>query len=358
MKNRRPFGRVYLELTNACDCACAFCPHEDLTRPLSTMNVGMAKRLISEIDALNLARELTFHVLGEPSLHPDFFAILSFASRLSLNTLLTTNGMSLGKVFGHMLRAHQLDHLCISVQTPDEQTYAHRHAPLSFTQYKQGILRFLGNTYATENPSHYTLRFLNTYLLEQENKSGELYGRACSDFIGQNHAMQTWLQDIYAALGVDTHNASEAVHKLAYTQTALSNRIDIYDRIQFEVQHMLDWRDLSRYADDPQGVQGNCAHRQDEIAILANGDVVLCCLDFNGHTKLGNVRDGLLSDVLESDRACQVFDAFDRGRVALPYCRRCLRHWQSTLKHLTPRTPIVAAQKTLRETHERVSRVW
>jgi MoaA/NifB/PqqE/SkfB family radical SAM enzyme len=39
-----------------------------------------------------MAEKITFHVMGEPFMHPRFFEILDYAARLGVNTGNTTNG--------------------------------------------------------------------------------------------------------------------------------------------------------------------------------------------------------------------------------------------------------------------------
>jgi hypothetical protein len=114
--------------------------------------------------------------------------------------------------------------------------------------------------------------------------------------------------------------------------------------------HMLDWVDWSEQDHVPEVEHGDCLHRKDDIAVLSNGDVVLCCLDFNGHTALGNVSDVMLKDIMNSDKACYVLSEFNRGRLVLPHCRKCIGSWQQFLKTLslgeTPKDTQKAMQVT------------
>ena len=41
---------------------------------------------------------------------------------------------------------------------------------------------------------------------------------------------------------------------------------------------------------------------QDHCAVLYNGDVILCCIDYDGNTKVGNVSDSSLEEILSSER--------------------------------------------------------
>ena len=129
-EHRGRWQRVYLELTNACNCACEFCPRSAMTRPIQHMNLGVVKRLLSEISALGIAPKVTLHVMGEPTLHPHFFEILDFTARLGLHVSLVTNAMRLGGGFGRQLAQVPLHELTLSIQTPDVDSFVYRNAPL------------------------------------------------------------------------------------------------------------------------------------------------------------------------------------------------------------------------------------
>lgn len=354
----RQLHRVHLELTNVCNCRCDFCAGPTMERSTRHMDLELAKRLISEIDARSLCRELTFHLLGEPSLHPHFFSILGFASRTGLQTSLVTNGILLGDDFGTKLRTRSLDQLTISLQTPDKFSFSFRNAPISFDDYKDGLLRFLTDTYADWSKSTFVIRFLSTHFFDKIHVLKSSYGDACSDFSAQRMAMKAWAREIYSAIGADETDVERALQKLDSVQIGIWNRIWIHHRIRFDIWHMLDWIDWSSAPDAPEVQAGDCFYRKDHIAILSNGDVVLCSLDFNGRTTLGNVSDSTLRDVILSNKAQHVFSEFEHGRVSLPYCRKCMASWERILKALGLGTTTIAAQQAIQTTFHNECRIW
>jgi Radical SAM superfamily len=87
-----PMKRVHLELTNICDFKCVFCPKSVMKREFGYMDTDLSKMIIDEIAENHISEKITFHVMGEPTLHPDFFDILSHASGRGVKVGLTTNG--------------------------------------------------------------------------------------------------------------------------------------------------------------------------------------------------------------------------------------------------------------------------
>ncbi|HXW69779.1 MAG TPA: radical SAM protein, partial [Dissulfurispiraceae bacterium] len=76
-----PLKRVHIELTNVCDFNCIFCPKSEMKRPYGYMETGLARRIITELKADGICEKITFHIMGEPTLHKDFFGILHHAER-------------------------------------------------------------------------------------------------------------------------------------------------------------------------------------------------------------------------------------------------------------------------------------
>lgn len=82
------FQRAYLEITNVCNLACAFCP-----------GTAREKRFMAPEDFSLLAKKLRpyteylyLHVMGEPLLHPQLAEILRTCTELGYRVCLTTNG--------------------------------------------------------------------------------------------------------------------------------------------------------------------------------------------------------------------------------------------------------------------------
>ncbi len=121
-----PVQRVHIELTNACDFDCAFCPKSVMKRRFSHMDTGLAKDIIAEIAREGISEKVTFHVMGEPTLHRDFFDILDYARGQNVKVGLTTNGRGLGGKVGERLLEHELQQIDISLQTPDPASFTLR----------------------------------------------------------------------------------------------------------------------------------------------------------------------------------------------------------------------------------------
>ena len=116
-----PLQRIHIELTNVCDFNCLFCPKPFMERRYGYMETDIAMKAISEIGKYGLAEKVTLHVMGEPTLHPDFFGILDHARSEGVPVGLTTNGGGLGGQVGERLLQYPLHQVDVSLQTPDKK---------------------------------------------------------------------------------------------------------------------------------------------------------------------------------------------------------------------------------------------
>ena len=82
------FSRAYVEITNVCNMACAFCPGTARKKGFMTPETFalLAGKLRRHTDFLYL------HVMGEPLLHPQLAEILRICGDLGFRVCLTTNG--------------------------------------------------------------------------------------------------------------------------------------------------------------------------------------------------------------------------------------------------------------------------
>jgi hypothetical protein len=132
-----------------------------------------------------------------------------------------------------------------------------------------------------------------------------------------------WAEIIYQRLGLNgvSRNLSQKVKRIGIHGW---NVIEIYPNVFLETYVLTDWGNA--FAEDTiiEAARGYCFGMRDHFAILYSGDVVLCCVDFDGRTSIGNLKDASLLEILRSPELEDIVKGFQRGRLVNPYCRRCL----------------------------------
>ena len=320
-----PLQRIHIELTNVCDFNCRFCPKSEMTRPYGYMEKDLAKRLITEIGEKHLCEKITFHVMGEPTLHPDFFEILDYAHRQNVNVGLTTNGGGLGGAIGKRLLEFPLYQLDISIQTPDKKSFALRRAGrLGFDEYIDGILHFF-QAYRNRHPDTIIkFRFMNTRFRKKglEQKKGPI--RLISSTDELQEMFRNWTGKIYALLGVDEATKRFAFRKIGKIVSYKWNVVEIYPRVFFETYVLNEWGYAFDDTDIREAWAGYCFGMRDHFSILHNGNVILCCIDYDGRTTIGNANTADLEQILSSEHFGKIMKGFKRFRLVHPHCKKCL----------------------------------
>ncbi|HPE16823.1 MAG TPA: SPASM domain-containing protein [Oscillospiraceae bacterium] len=275
MKKR--FGRAYVEITNRCNLACAFCP--GTRRAPRSMTAPEFSHIINELrpytDWLHL------HVMGEPLGHPDLAALLKEAR--DFRVAVTTNGTLLparGELLSGIYKVN------VSLHSFEGNGGA------DVSGYLEGVLDFAERAARTG-----TLVILRLWNLDGDDaglnaQNGEILARIAARF------RTPPLAPLLAADG----------------------KVRLADHVYAEVARRFRWPDLR--AEDL-GERGFCMGLRDQIAVLSDGTVVPCCLDHEGDIALGNLLASPLAEILAAPRARALYDGFSRRVAAEPLCRRC-----------------------------------
>ena len=74
---------------------------------------------------------------------------------------------------------------------------------------------------------------------------------------------------------------------------------------------------------DSLGEEVFCYGLRNQIGILVDGTVVPCCLDSDGNLPLGNIFEKSLKEVLEGERATNIYNGFSRRVAVEDLCKKC-----------------------------------
>jgi sulfatase maturation enzyme AslB (radical SAM superfamily) len=320
-----PIPRVHMELTNICNFRCVFCPSSLMTRKRGYMDAELAKKIIEDLKAMNIAEKITFHVMGEPMLHPQVFQIIAHGRDKGLKVGLTTNGSLFTRENRERLLALDLDQINISLQTPDEESFSQREAGvLTAEEYFQNILDFISLLIQSNSNTTIKVHLLNPKsrgLLVAPQDKGRLM-RLTPDL---HTALARWTREIYGLEGIqDRFRERKVLERLKKISLNKWNVLEIYPRIFLETYILDNWGNALVQNPIRRARFGYCPAISDHFSILWNGDLTLCCRDFDGHTTIGNLWHQDLPEILNSPDLIPILKGFQRFQVIHPYCQRCL----------------------------------
>ena len=312
--------KVYFEVTNHCNFNCDFCPMQESRRPRQHMDFALFKKGIDDIVADDITDCVGFHVLGEPLLHPQVGEAICYAGSQGLRTSLNTNGSLLTQDAVRGLIDAGLDQLSISVQILGEENHRCRGTALPFETYYRRVMDALRTIREAGSPMEVVLCYMNT-------STGRLFDidkpirASWRKDLGRARLL-FFILDAYTAIGerVSREEVALAVERLDLLQPKFVN---LDDRLSVYVQPMMDWGNaFTRRRIYPVG-SGFCGYCLSNLGVLSNGEVTICCGDYDGATSLGNLATQSLAEILSSERTRAIADAMGKMRLIEPYCRRC-----------------------------------
>ena len=270
---KKPYSRVYLEVTNVCNKDCSFCI--GTKRALRNMTLDEVDIITDKL--LPLTDYIYFHLMGEPLLHKDIIDMIRLATKKSFNCAITTNGSLLEK---------------------------HGNALIDSGVYKVNI-----SLHSFEGAS------------EEEHNA---YLSSCIDFAKK--ASDAGVLCIFRLWNgeYEIENNSRALtllrERLPYEWVAGARGYRINDKLHLEYGERFDWPTMDI---DPIGDEAFCYGLADHFGILSSGTVVPCCLDSDGNIPLGNAISDDLAEILASPRARKIREGFMCRRAEEELCKRC-----------------------------------
>jgi len=269
--------RAYVEITNICNLQCSFCPG---TKREKRMMAPEAFRRLAE-KLRGYVGYLYLHVMGEPLLHPQLEEILSIAGALGFKVCITTNGTLLQKRQEILLNEPALYKISISLHSMEGNGAG------ALEEYLTDCWHFAHM--AAERGIICALRLWN--IGGEDKRNDEI------------------LQFLAGQIGS---------HPLDCPQPR-SGSWKLSQRLYLEQAERFDWPDLTA----PESGTRFCLGLREQVAVLCDGTVVPCCLDHEGDIPLGNLFVQELEEILQGERAREMYEGFSRGTPSEELCRRC-----------------------------------
>ena len=278
-------AKVYFELTNLCNFKCDFCPLPDSTRKGEHMELSLFEKGVDEIAAEGIAPKVGFHILGEPLLSPILVPAIQHARSRGIGAEITTNGSLLLANVEKVIEADPTK-ITISIQSSDEKDHKSRVSGISFRNYYDGMIEAIRRIKESPCQAELRLCLMNTrtkkfFSLDRPlgiDEEGEAYAERFARTI----------RDVYQAIGrTETHR--EIREALSEINLDKPTTVWIDEQIAMQVLVFGDWGNAFTTQQVYPTKIGACGDALNEVGVLVDGSVTLCCVDYDGGTTLGNL---------------------------------------------------------------------
>ena len=291
----KKFKKIYIEITNQCNLSCSFCPKTK--RKSHFMTVEEFTHIINSTKAQG--ENFYLHVMGEPTAHPHFAEFLEICKDNGVKVNITTNGTLLHRV-GDAIVENTVRSVSVSMHSFEANSLNK-----DMKDYLDKIMEFCKKSIGSGITVELRLwNFDRESIYDKNQLNGQIV-----DYLESN-------------LELDFDLRQAMTDKFAEMETSNSRKFNfrLKDRIFLGMAQHFDWPDITkeeRYCD------GFCYGLRNQIAILASGDVVPCCLDSEGNIVLGNIHQNTLQEIFDGQRAQAIYTGFTHRKAVEPLCQTC-----------------------------------
>ena len=253
-------------------------------------------RIMAEVHPMG--ENFYLHLMGEPLNHPQLGEILDICSSYGVKTNITTNGTLLAKK-GDDILSREVRNVSISLHSFEANSLN-----ISLQKYLGDITDFCRKALGRKTVVELRLWNMSRESLTDKNNLN------CQIVEYLNSSLQPDC-DIWQQIE-STFFSMEKNRKKNFR---------LKDNIFLGMSERFEWPCIENAPEEI--CKGFCYGLRNQIAILADGTIVPCCLDSDGNIPLGNIFESKLQDVIQNKRSRAIYDGFTNQKAVEPLCRSC-----------------------------------
>ena len=268
LNKKFPLG-VDIGTTNLCNAACIMCPHSKLKK-MGTMDMNLYKKIIDNCHKLNI-KIITLSFFGEPFLDKTIVKKIKYAKEKGMTVGFYSNASLLTEELSKEIIEAKLDSITISFDGATKETYEKIRKNLKFEVTKRNVLGLI-NIRKRLNKKNPKINLVLVELEENKREIKKFYNEWKEKVEGINIInMRNWANDI------QKEGTKESFH--------FNKKIKRKPCALIWLKMVVDW----------------------------NGDVVLCCDDWNHSTILGNLKNQTIEEIWNGEKLRAIRQAHIKG---------------------------------------------
>ena len=281
-------NRVTIELTNRCNISCTFCHRNDFDMKLGNMTDELYKKIINEM-AENLPVAMVPFFRGESLLHPHFIEYIQYAKEKGIGPIqFTSNGLLFNKDMAKKLIEAGVDFASFSLDTIDEKLYSvsRRHGNLKKSMENVEAFAVMCKEYREKGIKTPTIQVSTVDIDEYRNEQKEF--------------IEYWKKYADVVRVYEEHD----------NNGRFRNK-EVSDRLQAV------------------GARKPCRKLYTDMVIYWDGNISLCCYDWNETHSFGNVNNMTMKEIWNSDEMNALRKMHETDTITDDYiCKEC-EHWKA-----------------------------
>lgn len=272
---------LLIENTNACNANCIICSRDLMTRDIGFMDYELFKKVVDESAELG-CKSIKITGFGEPFIDKNIFEKIKYVKSKNIPYVcLFTNGSLLKNEHILKILDSGLDEIFFSIDTSIKDNYEKIRRGLSFEKTDSAV-------------------------------------------IGIQHLKQ----NKHAKKPKVSINAVNCGNEMDIN--SLYKRYEkIVDRISVQIAHnwTSDQENITMFKDNNDFLEYPCPYPYFYMMIRYNGDISICCFDYDSKTILGNVNEDSLKSLWEGSAMIKIRKLMEQGdRIKIKACNRCSQY--------------------------------
>jgi len=288
---------LQIQTQSFCNGRCSICPYTVVSKKLDqgTMEWDLFVKIAQELSLEPLLSKVLFELHNEPLLDKRIFEWVKYIKTISPDKrcAIVTNGELLDRFTSSEIIQSNLDSLVISLNAHSKEIYEITNNGLDYNKVMNNVSHLLSNQSMRS-------KIKLSFVLTAQNRH-DVY-----------QARRYWTKSGIKTRVFDIENRGGALDN--YQSIRPKNRY--YGRTLL----LKGWR---RLMSSTRGILG-CELPFRQMCILFNGDVILCCHDWNRATIVGNVRTSSLKEIWNSEKMNEIRRLIVKKRYEqINSCKKC-----------------------------------
>jgi MoaA/NifB/PqqE/SkfB family radical SAM enzyme len=284
-----------------------------MAREKGMMDLELAKRLIKEVKNTKFCNEIVTNVMGEPLLYKGLFTLLEYANMLGQKICILTNGETLDEGMSFKLFQFPPAAINISYHVHNDASFSYRQSSLTYEQYKNRILNLIDLKFQLKAKTHIHVNVLSTINKPHDKfkilgnlKDIDLFKNewiTFAKFIRKKHKIFWQIPDTVYPGANELLPGFAVSFYLAYhswSGSILPSGTKVIPCLNFF-----------------------CPTPFNQFNVLWNGDLTLCCIDYNGDLVYDNIKNKSIMEAFNSDNIKRIRRNFIEAKNIHKKCLCC-----------------------------------